>query len=137
MTAADRLRARLAGLPDLLIIAAYLNSARKFQRNPHADEHRVLLDALDIETTKRDIPCCPDCSVPTSTGYHIKRVHRMATNPAAVAVVDALTAAVDTAHAQLTGGQVAAAAGLCADYSAPLTPFERAARVSYPLAVIR
>ncbi len=99
MTPADRLRTRLAGLPDLLIIAAYLNSAKAFQRNPKADEHRVLLDALDVETTKRNIPCCDECSVPTSTGYHIKRVHAMATNPAAVAAVDALTAAVDTARA--------------------------------------
>lgn len=104
MTAADRLRTRLAGLPDLLIVAAYLNSARKFQRTPHADEHHVLLTALDVETTKRNIPCCPDCSVPTSTGYHIRRLHAMATGPAAAAVA-AIEGAIVTARAQLAGVQ--------------------------------
>ncbi len=77
-TARERLAARVAQYTTAQIVVAYRTAAQRFERNPRgrdADELLIILSALDVETTHRDIPCCPECSVPTAARWHATSLH--------------------------------------------------------------
>lgn len=99
-SARDKLKARIAALKTPNLIEYYGLIARKLEAapsGPGASEYIIILGMMDCETLDRNIPCCPQCSVPDAAKFHATSLHD--TGSPADQVADALTDAAMTAYA--------------------------------------
>lgn len=87
------MRAKIGALTDRRLVECYVISAKTFEASPQgpdADAHLTILGMMDLETLRRDMPCCDDCSVPLAADWHAKSMHdaESPTNRLAAAIVD-------------------------------------------------